>query len=100
VLGLEREQKADRSIEVYEGDRLPPALISVQIALTRKLYEASCEKHDEGKREMKEPATSFPATTLDMLIMQQSMLTFEAVLEGFALNVAFNSEIMTGDCIE
>jgi hypothetical protein len=32
--------------------------------------------------------------------MQQRMLTFEAVLEGFALNVAFNSEVMTHDFIE
>ena len=33
-------------------------------------------------------------------MMQQKMLNFEAVLEGFALNVAFNPAVMTRDYIE
>jgi hypothetical protein len=44
----------------------------------------------------------FPHTGMigGTLIIQQRMLTFEAVLEGFALNVAFNSEVMRRDYIE
>ena len=64
------------------------------------LLKRVAKKHVEGKREIKELRDLFPRRDHGTLIMQQRLLTFEAVLEGFALNVAFNSEVMTRDYIE
>jgi AcrR family transcriptional regulator len=65
-----------------------------------RLLKQVAKKHVEGKREIKELRGIFRESDHGTLVMQQRMLTFEAVLEGFALNVAFNSEVMTRDFIE
>jgi AcrR family transcriptional regulator len=65
-----------------------------------RLLKRVAKRHVEGKREIKELRGLFPESDHGTLIMQQRMLTFEAVLEGFALNIAFNSEVMTRDYIE
>ncbi len=65
-----------------------------------RLLKRVAKKHVEAKREIKELRDLFPESEHGTLMMQQKMLTFEAVLEGFALNVAFNSEVMTRDYIE
>jgi hypothetical protein len=65
-----------------------------------RLLKRVAEKHVGGKREIKELRGIFPASEHDTLISQQRMLTFEAVLEGFAVNIAFNSAVMTRDYIE
>ena len=42
----------------------------------------------------------FPHSEAGTLTMQQSSLALEAILEGFALNFSFSSEIMTGEYIQ
>jgi hypothetical protein len=65
-----------------------------------RLLKRVAKKHVEAKREIQEVRDLFPKVDRGALIMQQRMLTFEAILEGFALNVAFNSEVMTREYIE
>jgi AcrR family transcriptional regulator len=65
-----------------------------------RLLKRVAKQHLEAKHEIKELRDLFPKSEHGTLMMQQKMLTFEAVLEGFALNVAFNSEVMTRDFIE
>jgi AcrR family transcriptional regulator len=65
-----------------------------------QLLKPLAKKHFEVKREIEELRDLFPRGDSSPLTRQQRMLTFEAVLEGFALNVAFNSEVMTRDYIE
>ena len=65
-----------------------------------RLLKRLAKKHFEVKREVEELRGLFPSRNHGTLIMQQRMLTFEAVMEGFALNIAFNSEVMTRDYLE
>jgi AcrR family transcriptional regulator len=65
-----------------------------------RLLKRVAKKHVEAKREIEELRDLFPKGDRGTLIMQQRMLTFEAILEGFALNVAFNSDVMTREYIE
>jgi AcrR family transcriptional regulator len=57
------------------------------------------KKHVEGKREIEELRGLFPQDKNTGFVVQQRMLTFEAILEGFALNHAFNPEVMTAQYI-
>jgi AcrR family transcriptional regulator len=65
-----------------------------------RMLKRVAKKHVEAKREVQELRDLFPKVDRGALIMQQRMLTFEAIMEGFALNVAFNSEVMTREYIE
>jgi AcrR family transcriptional regulator len=58
------------------------------------------KKHFETKREIEELRDLFPKGDHGTLIMCQRMLTYEAILEGFALNLAFSPEVMTRKHIE
>ena len=60
-----------------------------------RLLNRLAKKHFEVKREIEELRDLFPRGDDSPLTMQQRMLTFEAILEGFVLNLAFNSEVMT-----
>jgi AcrR family transcriptional regulator len=60
-----------------------------------RLLKRVARKHIEAKHEIEELRDLFPKGKNAELVMQQRMLTFEAILEGFALNLAFNPEIMT-----
>jgi AcrR family transcriptional regulator len=65
-----------------------------------RLLKRLARKHVETKREINELGDLFPRGEAGTLIARQRMLTFEAILEGFALNRAFNSEVMTREYIE
>jgi AcrR family transcriptional regulator len=65
-----------------------------------RLLKRLAKKHFEVKREIEELRDLFPRGDYSPLTMQQRMLTFEAILEGFVLNLAFNSEVMTRKYIE
>jgi AcrR family transcriptional regulator len=65
-----------------------------------RLLKRVAKKHVEAKREIQEVRDLFPKFGRGALSMHQRMLTFEAILEGFALNVAFNSEVLTREYIE
>jgi AcrR family transcriptional regulator len=65
-----------------------------------RLLKQVARKHVEATNEINELSDLFPKGQAGTLIAQQSMLTFEAILEGFALNRAFNSEVMTREYIE
>jgi AcrR family transcriptional regulator len=64
-----------------------------------RLLKRVAKKHVEAKRVIEELRDLFPRNDSDTT-RRQRMLTFEAILEGFALNVAFNSEVMTREYIE
>ena len=65
-----------------------------------RLLKRLAKKHVETKREVAELRDLFPKGDFGTLIMQQRTLTWEAILEGFALNLAFNSDVMTREYIE
>lgn len=65
-----------------------------------QLLKGVAKKHSEAKREIAELKDLFLTKTRKTLLKQQWMLTFEAVLEGFALNIAFNPEVMTSEYVE
>jgi AcrR family transcriptional regulator len=65
-----------------------------------RLLKGLAKKHFEVKREIEELRDLFPRGDNSPLAMQQRMLTFEAILDGFVLNLAFNSEVMTRKYIE
>jgi AcrR family transcriptional regulator len=65
-----------------------------------RLLKRLAKKHFEVKREIEELRDLFPRGDNSPLAMQQRMLTFEAILDGFVLNLAFNSEVMTRKYIE
>jgi AcrR family transcriptional regulator len=65
-----------------------------------RLLKRLAKKHFEVKREIEELRDLFPRADSSSLIMQQRVLTFEAILEGFVLNLAFNPEVMTRKYIE
>jgi AcrR family transcriptional regulator len=65
-----------------------------------RLLKRVAKKHVEARSEIDELGDLFPRGEAGTLIAHQRMLTFEAILEGFALNRAFNSEVMTREYIE
>jgi AcrR family transcriptional regulator len=65
-----------------------------------RLLKRLAKKHFEVKREIEELRDLFPRGDDSPLAMQQRMLTWEAILEGFVLNLAFNSEVMTRKYIQ
>jgi AcrR family transcriptional regulator len=65
-----------------------------------RLLKRVAKKHVEAKREIEELRDLFPKGDFGTLIMQQRSLTWEAILEGFALNLAFNPDVMTREYIE
>jgi AcrR family transcriptional regulator len=65
-----------------------------------RLLKRLAKKHFEVKREIEELRDLFPRVDNRSLIMQQRTLTFEAILEGFVLNFAFDPEVMTRKYIE
>jgi AcrR family transcriptional regulator len=65
-----------------------------------RLLKRLAKKHFEVKREVEELRDLFPQGGRNPLAMQQQMLTFEAILDGFVLNLAFSSEVMTREYIE
>jgi AcrR family transcriptional regulator len=65
-----------------------------------KMLQRLAQKHIEGACEIDELRDLFPKGERGTLIMQQRMLALEAILEGFALNVAFHSEAMTPKYVE
>jgi AcrR family transcriptional regulator len=65
-----------------------------------RLLKRLAKKHIETKREVAELRDLFPKGDFGTLIMQQRTLTWEAILEGFALNLAFNPDVMTREYIE
>jgi AcrR family transcriptional regulator len=65
-----------------------------------RMLKRAAQKHVEANCEMDELRDLFPKGERGTLIMQQRMLAMEAILEGFALNRAFNSHVMTTEYIE
>jgi AcrR family transcriptional regulator len=65
-----------------------------------RLLKRLAKKHVEVKREVEELRDLFPNGDHGALIMHRRVLTFEAVLEGMALNLAFDSDVMTREYIE
>ena len=65
-----------------------------------RLLQWLARKHVETKREIDELGDLFPRGEAGTFIARQRMLTFKAILEGFALDRAFNSEVMTRKYIE
>jgi AcrR family transcriptional regulator len=65
-----------------------------------RLLKGVVKRHFETKREIEELRDLFPKGDRGTLIMCQRMLTYEAILEGFALNLAFSPEVMTREHIE
>ena len=63
-----------------------------------RLLKRLAKKHIEAKREIEELRDLHPKD--DTLSMQQKVLTWEAILEGFVLNLAFNPDVMTREYIE
>jgi hypothetical protein len=66
----------------------------------RRLLKRLAKKHFEFKREIEELRDLFPRGDNRSLIMQPRTLTFEAILEGFVLNFAFDPGVMTCKYIE
>lgn len=64
-----------------------------------RLLKRVAKKHVEADRGIEELRDLFPKNNSGTP-SRQRMLTFEAIMEGFALNVAFNSEVMTREYIE
>jgi AcrR family transcriptional regulator len=65
-----------------------------------RLLKRLAKKHFEVKREIEELRDLFPRGDGNSLIRQQRMLTCEAILDGFVVNLAFNSDVMTREYIE
>jgi AcrR family transcriptional regulator len=65
-----------------------------------RLLKPLAKKHFEVKRELEELRDLFPLGSRSSLMMRQQTLTFEAILDGFVLNLAFSSEVMTREYIE
>jgi AcrR family transcriptional regulator len=65
-----------------------------------RLLKRVAKKHVEAKREIEELRDLYPKGFRGTLSMQQRALTWEAILEGFALNLAFNPDVMTREYIE
>jgi AcrR family transcriptional regulator len=65
-----------------------------------RLLKRVAKKHFEARREIEELRDLLPPGDRGTLILRQRMLTFEAILEGFALNQAFSPEVMTREYIE
>jgi AcrR family transcriptional regulator len=65
-----------------------------------QLLKRLAKKHFEVKREIEELRDLFPTGDNRSLILRQRTLTFEAILEGFVLNFAFDPEVMTRKHIE
>lgn len=66
----------------------------------KSLLKRVAQRHLEARREIEELRDLFPPGDRSTLILRQCVLTFEAILEGFALNQAFNPEVMTREYIE
>lgn len=64
-----------------------------------RLLKRLAKRHFEVKHEIEELRDIFPKNC-SPLTMQQRMLTLEALLDGFVLNLAFHSEVMTREYIE
>ena len=64
-----------------------------------RLLKRLAKKHVEVKREIEELRDLFPRNP-SQLTRRQRTLTCEAILDGFVLNLAFNSEVMTREYIE
>jgi len=64
------------------------------------LLKRVAQRHFEARREIEELRDLLPAGSRSTLILRQCVLTFEAILEGFALNQAFNPEVITREYIE
>jgi AcrR family transcriptional regulator len=65
-----------------------------------RILKRLAKKHFEVKREIEELRDLSPMGDGSPLAMQQKMLAFEAILEGFVLNLAFDAEVMTKKYIE
>ncbi len=65
-----------------------------------RLLKRLAKKHLEAKREIEELRGLYSQDDRDTLAIQQRMLTCEAILDGFVLNLAFNSEVMTREYVE
>ena len=65
-----------------------------------RLLNRLAKKHLEAKREIEELRGLYSQDDRNTLAIQQRMLTCEAILDGFVLNLAFNSEVMTREYIE
>src|ERR1700730_11776605 len=65
-----------------------------------RLLKRVAKKHVEAKREIEELRDLYPKGFRGTLSMQQRALTWEAILEGFVLNLAFNPDVMTREYIE
>jgi AcrR family transcriptional regulator len=65
-----------------------------------RLLKRLAKKHVEAKREIDELRDLHPKGSHGTLGMQQRVLTWEAILEGMALNLAFNPDVMTREYIE
>jgi AcrR family transcriptional regulator len=64
-----------------------------------RLLKHLAKKHFEVKREIEELRDLFPRNA-SQLTRRQRTLTCEAILDGFVLNLAFNSEVLTREYIE
>jgi AcrR family transcriptional regulator len=65
-----------------------------------RLLKRLAKKHIETRREIEELRDLCPKGSRGTLSMQQRTLTWEALLEGFVLNLAFNPDVMTREYIE
>jgi AcrR family transcriptional regulator len=65
-----------------------------------RLLKRVAKKHLEAKREIEEVRDLFPKGGRGTLIVYQRRLTFEAIMEGFALNQAFSPDVMTREYIK
>ncbi len=65
-----------------------------------RLLNRLAKKHLEAKREIEELRGLYSQDDRNTLAIQQRMLACEAILDGFVLNLAFNSEVMTREYIE
>ncbi|HEY4050166.1 MAG TPA: helix-turn-helix domain-containing protein [Acidobacteriaceae bacterium] len=63
-----------------------------------RLLKRVAKKHIGAKHEMEELRDILPKG--DTFRVQQRTLSFEAILEGFALNFAFDSEVMTREYLK
>jgi AcrR family transcriptional regulator len=65
-----------------------------------RLLKRLAKKHVETNREIEGLRDLCPKGDRGTLSMQQRALTWEAILEGFVLNLAFNPDVMTREYIE
>ena len=65
-----------------------------------RLLKRISQKHVESTTYAAELRDLFPHSEGGTLMMQQRNMAFEAILEGFALNFSFSSEVMTEEYIQ